>query len=49
MSRPLYYVGMEIFNEFQIPDLLCVEESVVKSWLKVWVKKKSNFYHFVST
>ena len=34
--RPLYYVGMEIFNEFQIPDVLCIEESVLKSWLKVW-------------
>lgn len=35
IHRPLYYVGMEIFNEFQVQDVLCVEDSVVKSWLKV--------------
>lgn len=35
LYRPLYYVGMEIFNEFQVQNVLGVDDSVVKSWLKV--------------
>ena len=34
-SRPLYYLGMDIFDEFEVADTLDIDLSVVASWLKV--------------
>ena len=34
-SRPLYYVGMTIFEEFHMCETLQVDDTVIASWLKV--------------
>ena len=35
-DRPLYYLGMEVFTRwFKVDEYLCVDETVIGSWLQV--------------
>ena len=45
--RPLYYVGMKIFKEFEVCDVLDIEETVLASWLKLMESHyhRQNPYH----
>ena len=46
-SRPLLYVGLKVFKEFEICDVLDVEETVLASWLKLMERHyhQQNSYH----
>ena len=33
--RPLYYLGMQIFKQFEMCDVLNIDEDVLAQWLKV--------------
>ena len=45
--RPLFFVGMKVFKEFDICEVLDVEETVIASWLKLMERHyhQQNSYH----
>ena len=46
-TRPLFFVGMKVFKEFEICDVLDIEETVLASWLKLMERHyhQQNSYH----
>ena len=46
-TRPLFFVGMKVFKEFEICDILDIEETVLASWLKLMERHyhQQNSYH----
>lgn len=46
-TRPLFFVGMKVFKEFEICDVLDIEETVLASWLKLMERHyhQQNTYH----
>lgn len=46
-NEPLYYVGMQIFKQFEMCEVLNVDDTVVASWLKLMEQNyhRSNTYH----
>jgi high affinity cAMP-specific and IBMX-insensitive 3',5'-cyclic phosphodiesterase 8 len=45
--QPLYYIGMQIFDEFSVGETLMTSDATIASWLKLMEKnyKHSNTYH----
>lgn len=45
--QPLFFVGMKVFKEFEICDVLDIEETVLASWLKLMERHyhQQNSYH----